>query len=115
MIQKKWPAYSFGGNANDRALRVKLQEAELDFIEAMDARLRGKEAWNNRITAEVRGRDLTFDDLDKVSKFFGTKKINIGSSYRETGYCDTCRGTEVFTVLTIIDPTTNLEWVEEQE
>ena len=56
------------------------------------------------IVIEVRYHDITFEDLEKISNLFQTKKINLDNDVREGGYCETCRYSYSVTVLTVIDP-----------
>lgn len=39
---------------------------------------------------EFRYHDTSFEDLEKISKAFGTKNINMGTEERSEGYCETC-------------------------
>lgn len=61
------------------------------------------------VQVEFRYRDTSFDDLSKLSKYFGTKNINMGSEVRHGGYCETCSYSYTVNIVTIRDITKNLE------
>jgi uncharacterized SAM-dependent methyltransferase len=44
---------------------------------------------------------LKFSHLDALAEAFKTKRINIEGSTRQTGYCESCRGTEAVIELTV--------------
>lgn len=81
----------------------KINDTVVEALRAFGVVLATKKAWG--VELEIQYHELTFDDLTKISEFFGTKKINIGSETRETGYCDSCHGTEARTILSILEPT----------
>lgn len=64
---------------------------------------------NTTVQVEFQYRDTSFDDLSKLSEFFGTKNINMGTERRSGGYCETCHYSYTVNIVTIRDITKNLE------
>ena len=46
---------------------------------------------------------VTFALLDAVSKRFDTKKIDVEPQTRQTGYCESCAGTEAYAEIYVYD------------
>lgn len=61
------------------------------------------------VEVEFTYRDTSFEDLLKLSEYFGTKNINFGSEVRRGGYCETCHYSYTVNIVTIRDITKNLE------
>lgn len=53
------------------------------------------------INVSLDSNDIEFDLLNKLSTVLNTKLIDIGSSSREEGYCETCAYTQEITTLFI--------------
>lgn len=50
----------------------------------------GSDLPKNEFHIEFQYHDTSFDDLMKISEAFNTRKINLGSERRSSGYCETC-------------------------
>lgn len=55
------------------------------------------------IALSFRDHDVSFEDLEWLSKTFNTKNINVGTENRDDGYCETCSSPYSVNVIYIKD------------
>ena len=87
----------------DFAVNEALRAAGLDFAAGHATVEDNALRTDKLVKIELRYHDITFEELQEISKALGTTKINLDSETREGGYCDTCRYSYSITVLTAMD------------
>lgn len=58
---------------------------------------------SNQIRIKVRGEDVSFDMLEKLSRLLDTKNINFENITEESGYCETCWSSDSYVVIECSD------------
>src|SRR5690242_6953133 len=87
----------------DGAVNEALRAAGLDFA-AGNATVEDNALKTDKLVKiELHYHDITFEELQAISKALGTTKINLDNETREGGYCETCRYSYSVTVLTVMD------------
>lgn len=79
----------------------KFEEEAIEVLEWNTINEYEEDPKSGTVRIEVDTEAIDFDMLQKLTVVFGTKLIDIGSSTREEGYCETCAYTQAVTTLSI--------------